>query len=218
MIPHCLTLSNIRYVSRVKGNNPGKGVAPSPTPRCSSYWKGRLLVGLDYGRQLYFTYNGINLCVWRSCAVTVFNTRLTYFDRSVLQPSPDKKVLLICTSLQSPANQFNAYFKFCNHVFADLNVKTSKFPKINFTFYPPCRWDLEYTDYIPPHIGVRTRTHTYILGITVNLMVRLQFRRSGEYGVPLHYHYTKSRMIVSVRVTSMVQIDLSKNYRYSSGA
>ena len=35
MMPPCLTLSNIRYVSRVKWSNPGKGVAPSPTP--SSY-------------------------------------------------------------------------------------------------------------------------------------------------------------------------------------
>ena len=40
----CLTLSNIRYVSRVKWSNSGKGVVPSPTSRCSSYWKGRLLV------------------------------------------------------------------------------------------------------------------------------------------------------------------------------
>ena len=32
-----LTLSIIRYVSRVKWSNPGKGVAPFPTPRCSSY-------------------------------------------------------------------------------------------------------------------------------------------------------------------------------------
>ena len=32
-----LTLSNIRYVSSVKLSNPGKGKAPSPTPRCSSY-------------------------------------------------------------------------------------------------------------------------------------------------------------------------------------
>ena len=31
MIPPYLTLSSIRYVSRVKWNNPGKGVAPSPT-------------------------------------------------------------------------------------------------------------------------------------------------------------------------------------------
>ena len=53
MIPPCLTLSNIRYVSRVKWSNSGKGIAPSPTPRCSGYWKGSLLVALDYSRQVY---------------------------------------------------------------------------------------------------------------------------------------------------------------------
>ena len=37
LVPPCLSLSNIRYVSRVKCSNPGKGVAPSLTPRCSSY-------------------------------------------------------------------------------------------------------------------------------------------------------------------------------------
>ena len=41
LIPPCLTLSNIRYVSRVKWSNLGKEVAPSPIPRYSSYWKGR---------------------------------------------------------------------------------------------------------------------------------------------------------------------------------
>ena len=51
---YCLTLSIIRYVSRVKWSNPGKGVAPSPTPRCCSYRKGSLQVTLDYGRQLRF--------------------------------------------------------------------------------------------------------------------------------------------------------------------
>ena len=55
LIPPCLTLSNMRYVSRVKWSNPGKGVASSPTPRCSSYWKGSLLVTLDYGRQLSYS-------------------------------------------------------------------------------------------------------------------------------------------------------------------
>ena len=53
LIPPCLTLGNISYISRVKWSNPGKGVAPSPTPQCSSYWKGNLLVALEYGRQLY---------------------------------------------------------------------------------------------------------------------------------------------------------------------
>ena len=59
LIHRCLTLSNIRYVSRVKWSNPGKGVAPSPTPWCSSYWKGSLLVTLDYGRQLFFFFGNM---------------------------------------------------------------------------------------------------------------------------------------------------------------
>ena len=37
-MPPCLTVSIIRYRSRVKWVNPRKGVATSPTLRCSSYW------------------------------------------------------------------------------------------------------------------------------------------------------------------------------------
>ena len=55
-IPPCLTLSNIKYVLRVKWSNPGKEVAPSPTYRRCSYWKGSLLVALDNGRQLYLSF------------------------------------------------------------------------------------------------------------------------------------------------------------------
>ena len=47
LMPPCLTLSIRRYGSRVKWGNPGKGVAPSPTPWCSSYRKGNLRVTLD---------------------------------------------------------------------------------------------------------------------------------------------------------------------------
>ena len=57
LMPPCLTLSIVRYGSRVKWVNPGKGVAPSPTPWCSSYWKWNLRVTLDYGCQLYWSYN-----------------------------------------------------------------------------------------------------------------------------------------------------------------
>ena len=39
LMPPCLTLSIIRYGSRVKWGNPGKGVAPSPTPCCSKLSK-----------------------------------------------------------------------------------------------------------------------------------------------------------------------------------
>ena len=54
LIPPCLTLSNIRYGSRVKWSNPEKGVVHSPTSQCCSYWKGSLLVALDYSCQLIF--------------------------------------------------------------------------------------------------------------------------------------------------------------------
>ena len=46
MLP-CLTLSIIGYWSRVKWNNPGNRVVPSPTPWCSRYWKCSLRVTLD---------------------------------------------------------------------------------------------------------------------------------------------------------------------------
>ena len=44
MIRPGLTFRNIRYVSRLKWSNPGKGVASCPTPQCISNWKGSLMV------------------------------------------------------------------------------------------------------------------------------------------------------------------------------
>ena len=61
LMPPCLTLSIIRYISGVKWSNLGKGVAPSPTPLCSSYRKGSLRVTIDYGRQLYL----LNLYIYK---------------------------------------------------------------------------------------------------------------------------------------------------------
>ena len=65
LIPPCLTFNIIRYVSRVKWSNPGKGVAPSPSPRCSSYLKGSFRVALDLGRQLYLLYYLMPKPSWR---------------------------------------------------------------------------------------------------------------------------------------------------------
>ena len=56
LIPHCLTLNIIRYGSRVKWSNLGKGVEPCLTPRCSSILKGSLLVKLKYSCLLYYIY------------------------------------------------------------------------------------------------------------------------------------------------------------------
>ena len=53
LLPPCLTLCIIRYVSRVKCRNSGEGVAPSATPWCSSYWKRSLRVTIDYSLLLY---------------------------------------------------------------------------------------------------------------------------------------------------------------------
>ena len=55
-MPPWLTLSIIRYASRVKWVNPGKEVAPSPTPWCSSYRKGSLRDTLNYSHQLTISY------------------------------------------------------------------------------------------------------------------------------------------------------------------
>ena len=56
MLP-CLAVSIIRFGSRVKWSNPGRGVASFPTPRCPRYWKGNLQVTLNHSHQLYFTYD-----------------------------------------------------------------------------------------------------------------------------------------------------------------
>ena len=76
LMPPYLTLSIIRYESRVKWINPGKGVAPSPTPWCSSYQKGSLWVVLDYSRQLYLLY-----LLWR---VEVIDRHLMHLNREIL--------------------------------------------------------------------------------------------------------------------------------------
>ena len=53
LMSSCLTLCIIRYRSRVKWTNSREGVAPSPTSRCSSYWKGSFWVAFNYSCQLY---------------------------------------------------------------------------------------------------------------------------------------------------------------------
>ena len=77
MIPPCLTLINIRYVARVKWNNFGKGVAPSSTPRCRSFWKESLLISLHYGCQLYLCVCVcvcVRVCVYVCLCGRVFQT------------------------------------------------------------------------------------------------------------------------------------------------
>ena len=76
LVPPCLTVSIIRWGSRVKWSNLGKGVAPSLIPWCSSYWKGSLWVTLDNGRQLYNLYIYIYIYIITFKNYNTYNTKL----------------------------------------------------------------------------------------------------------------------------------------------
>ena len=54
MVLDASLLNTQHYKARIKGKvkQSMEGVAPSPTPWCSSYRKGSLRVTIDYGRQL----------------------------------------------------------------------------------------------------------------------------------------------------------------------
>ena len=75
MVPDVGLLSSQHNKVRIKGKveQTRKGVAPSLTSWCSSYWKGSLRVTLDYDRQIY-------LCVYMhmyfmpNSSYTIFNT------------------------------------------------------------------------------------------------------------------------------------------------
>ena len=71
MVLDATLLNTQQYKVSVKRSNPGKVVAPSPTPRCSSYRKGSLQVTLDYGRQLYWQIHPTkpkHYCIERAAA------------------------------------------------------------------------------------------------------------------------------------------------------
>ena len=60
-----------QYISKVKWSNSGKGVAPSLTPQCSSYWRGSLQVALNYSHQLalltfheIYSFHRVNVVFW----------------------------------------------------------------------------------------------------------------------------------------------------------
>ena len=59
----------------------GKGVAPFPTPRCSSYWKGSLLVTLDYGHQQLMESNIESFMLYSIKSLNIYGSvTLNYFN------------------------------------------------------------------------------------------------------------------------------------------
>ena len=64
-------LSIIRYGSKLNWSNPRNEVVPSPTPWCSTKWKGSFQVAFDYGRQLYL-YIYIYIYIWFVCYLMAY--------------------------------------------------------------------------------------------------------------------------------------------------
>ena len=97
MRPSLTLKQHFKQGSRVKWSNPGNGVAPSPTPRCSSYWKESFRVTLDYSRQLYLfkkkkkKHKTMRIKVW---AIILF----TFFR--VTSPEFIRNFYLICYSVE----------------------------------------------------------------------------------------------------------------------
>ena len=75
MVLDASLLKTQHYKVRIKGKveQSREGVAPSPTPWCSSYRKGSLRVTLDYGRQLYF-YKAMQLFLSYSYHIATVDT------------------------------------------------------------------------------------------------------------------------------------------------
>ena len=62
MLP-VLTLSFLRYVSRVKWSNSGNGVATSVTPWCISFWKGACRSSLTTVANFSYSYLNTHICM-----------------------------------------------------------------------------------------------------------------------------------------------------------
>ena len=148
LMPPCLILSIIRYGSRVKWSNPGKGVAPSPTPWCSSYRKGSLRVTLEYRRQLYF-YLLIYYYIYKHIYIYIYDVKPDGF-RSQLEASTG--------SSHTEELRYNESLSVHDNIHADV------LDQFDFQFSPFCRILFNYLLlHKHKHIHMHnTCIHTYI--------------------------------------------------------
>ena len=94
MVLDAFLLNTQPYKVRIKGKveKSQKGIAPSPTPRYSSCWKGNLRVRLDYGRQLYFIYETEAAWTCKCQIITKLLTRL----RNILISLKESYAVILC--------------------------------------------------------------------------------------------------------------------------
>ena len=79
-------LNTQRYKVRIKGKveQSRKRSSAPLTPWCSSYWKGSLLVALDYGRQLYLRLTMSNTFLALKHLVGTTCTTSLYYENTLL--------------------------------------------------------------------------------------------------------------------------------------
>ena len=63
LMPPCLTKDYKAWI-KDKWSNPGKGVVPSPTPQCISYWKRSLWVTPNHGQPTYLLKTSLITHLW----------------------------------------------------------------------------------------------------------------------------------------------------------
>ena len=154
LMPPCLTLSIIRYGTRVKWSNPGKGVAPSPTPWCSKLSKREPSGHPRLWSPTLLTYEGNAIALGcnvecpysitpSSCRVTGtdFLSPTTRLYRPSLPTSPPdnihvrKELLQICSSWSSNT---------CSSVWRDPQENVaSEFVLTSTMFRVSCSSDLD---------------------------------------------------------------------------
>ena len=93
MVLDASLLNTQHYKVRIKGKveQSREGVAPSPTPWCSSYRKGNLRVTLDYGRQLLLYFEQFSLAL--VCSLVLFDPQIGFYQLQPLQAREYLKVI-----------------------------------------------------------------------------------------------------------------------------
>ena len=160
-------------------SNQGKGVAPSSTPRCSSYWEGSLQVALDYGRPIYLIYiywfyaysdNKIELLFVHLCGSYL---NFIYYYASISHRR--ELVLWVRGRLQDSAVHFSWSFSFLLIILILFIIipgeyeRQLQFVRQNLPYlkkYPKssssCRTaSMDFPDPLSPPVSIETLTHIY---------------------------------------------------------
>ena len=133
----------------VKWCNPGHGIAPSPTPQCSNYWKGSLRVTFDYNCLLYFT---LLLQIFKTMEKSEFCVLIKHcFLRGKIRFKQSSSFIRVIQTLlhrkqrltggMMTLNAVALTQRMLNALFAQIRQLSRKTPKnIMYSFWPIINW------------------------------------------------------------------------------